>query len=499
MAQLNHFNGGLSTRIAPHLINTNEAQVYTNVDVTGVSLRPLKGDTDEAKTVAKYMFNFNDGWVSSTSYKTYVEFQEKLYYTNGSGRPQKSSDGNTWYNLGIVKPAAAPTIALDGAGPLTGTYQYCYTYYNNNDGTESQPSALSSELVTSSNRVNITLVASTDAQVTNLRLYRVGGNLSQFGLVAQFDNTLGIYRDDIADIDIPGDVLDSYNNKEAPTGLKYLTEANAMFFGAVGDKLYFSDVAYVDYWSEFYFIDFDREITGIGNTPNGLLVFTKYHTYIVTGNSPTTLSKYLLSGAQGCLLHKSIQSLSNSIIWLSSDGVCVSVGGDIQVATREKLGKLTINGPKCSAVYDDTYYLSYTNGTLILDSRFGGVISESTAKYDGLHITNDILYASIGNKLYSVGTSTSSNSLEWMSPLISEGAMTMLKNYKNIYINNTGDLTFKVYIDGQLVGTKQLNSGIEEFKLPQQERLGYTIQFQVTGTGTLREIEYKAEGRQNGR
>jgi hypothetical protein len=57
----------------------------------------------------------------------------------------------------------------------------------------------------------------------------------------------------------------------------------------------------------------------------------------------------------------------------------------------------------------------------------------------------------------------------------------------------------KCYIDDELVSTATLLEGFQEIKLPQDKRLGYYIQFEVTGTGVLNEIEYKVEGRQNGK
>ena len=144
--QLNQFSGGLNIRLAPHLINVNESQVYTNVDNTSVSLKPVRGDTDEGQEVFKYMFNFNDRWVSSKDYRTYQEFQEKLYYSDGVGIPQKTVDGVNWQNLGIEGPTLNPETIIDGSGVLNGTIQYCFTYYNSIDGTESKPSEYSAEI-----------------------------------------------------------------------------------------------------------------------------------------------------------------------------------------------------------------------------------------------------------------------------------------------------------------------------------------------------------------
>jgi len=500
MAQLNQYNGGLNIRLAPHLINTNEAQVYVNVEPEAISLKPIKGDTNESQEVYQFMYNFNDSWISSPTYKTYQEFQEKLYYSDGVGIPQKSSDGTTWFNLGIKESSSKPITSISGSGVLDGTIQYAYTYYNINDGTESKPSEYSTELSVSSQSVNIDVTASTDPQVTNIRLYRLGGNLTSMQLVVELDNTTQTYTDNIGDLDIIGDVLDSYNNGQAPEGLSYLTENNAMFFGSVKDKLWYSDIAYVNNWSSFNFIDFDQPITAIGAVPNGLLVFTEFKTYIVTGTSPDTLSKYLLSANQGCIDHRSIKYAKNTLLWLSSDGVCASSGGDIQVISRDKLGNSyvpsTIND---TIVYDDVYYIAHSQGILVADFRFGLIFRNIDTIVDGFDIYNDVLYYSKDNNLYSLGTSTEYKTLDYKSPKLSDGQVSNLKNYKSIYVRCLGTLQISISIDGILVTTKSIDSSTSEILIPQLSRKGYCIEFEVTGTGELLELQYVVEGRQNGK
>lgn len=499
MAQLNLFNGGLSTRVSEHLIGVNEAVVYSNVDPSKGPLSPIMDDTYTSKTLEKSFYFFNNIWVNSASDRDYVEFQSKLYYSDSEGMPQKTSDGTTWYNLGIAKPSVAPTVTLGTTGLLSGDYQYCYTYYNSVDGAESQPSAYSTLVTVALNQISITIVASTDPQVTTIKLYRLGGNFSVMSLVVDLANTSTTYSDNIIDTAILATTLTSQWNGTPQEGLKYLTEANAMFFGAKADKLYFSDIAFVNAWSPYYFIDFDADITGIGATQNGLLVFTQYKTYIVTGTSPNALSKYLLHGSQGCLLHKSIQFVKNTLVWLSSDGICASSGSDVQVITRDKLAEFTIT-PIGSAVDDDIYHLAHTTGILVVDLRYGIVFRELSNIVQGIRYSNSLIYyTDITKKLYTLSTDTVPKVMTYKSPKFPDGALSNLKNYKTLYVSSTGVIEFKVYIDDKLILTTQLTEGVEEVKLPQDRRQGYYIQFEIKGTGTITEIEYKMEVRQNGR
>lgn len=498
MAQLNYFNGGLSTRLAQHLIQVNEATTCVNVDITSSTLKPLKQDKDMNIVVNKNIIFFKNTWVSSNDNVDYVIFQDKLY-RSGSGIPQKSSDGIAWYNLGIARYGLAPTLGMPIAGSITGTYRYSFTYYNINDGTESAPSDYSNEISVTNQNILINLVASVDPQVTNIRIYRLGGTLTTMSLVATVTNTTQTYTDNLVDTAIPGDILTSQNAGQAPAGLQYLTKSNAMFFGTVSDKLYFSEVAFVNNWSPYYFIDYDEPITGLGATQNGLLVFTEYSTYLVTGTTPETLSSYLLSSNQGCIKHKSIKFLANTLMWLSHDGLCASTGTDIQVITRPKLGKVVLVNPKSAAVYDDVYYLAYEDYILCADFRFGLAFYMITGDIDSFHVASNKLWYSAGGKLYSMFEGSRYRELTYTTAEFPDGAISTIKNYKNLYAYGTQDMTVNVIIDGKQVGSYNLVDGVNDLKFPQTERRGYSIQFAIIGIGELKEIEYKVEGRQNGR
>lgn len=380
--------------------------------------------------------------------------------------------------------------------------QYVITYSNGEY--ESQPSdSVSVPFLSGDTKSVLPVVSikpSTDPQVNSIKLYRLGGGLTQFSLVKEFPNKAITFIDSVTNFELDGAVLNSYNNLPAPNGLQYMTLYNTMLFGSINDKLYYTDVANPFVWSGFNFIDFDDTITGIGATSNGLLVFTRHSTYIITGTSPDTFSKYLLSSGVGCILHKSIQSLQNTLLWLSEDSICASNGGSIQTLSRDKLNVLDLATPRCSAVLNDVYYLSYNSGTIIADFRFGLTFRESDKVYYGFAVNENSLYAvESGDKFVEVNKGNTNSTLTYLSPKFSDGSISMLKTYKDIYFYSSGDLNVKVFIDDTLAGEQQLAKGFTEIKVSSENTQGYNIQFEVTGTGTLNEIEYKVEGRQNGR
>ena len=497
---LQEFNGGLFyNRLAPHLIPSSAGVVYNNIDNKSGILEPVKDKTPIGENVGRYFYKYKDEWISSDNIRDYLEYQEVLYWTDVSSYPIKY-DGENEFRLGIVGPTTLkPITAIDGAGNLTGTYQYAVTFYNLNDGTESQPSLFSDDLEVTSESIRVSsLPVSTDPQVDKIKIYRLGGNLTAFSLVTTLDNGTLTYVDDTIDSEISGDILESYDYKEAPEGLRYLMESNGVLFGSVNDKLYFSEIGLPNAWPPLNFIDFPAVITGMNEISNGILVFLKYVTYMVVGSTPSTLIRDLVDSEQGCIDNRSIQKIKGSLIWVSSDGICSSNGGPAVVLSQNPLGKieLDISG---SALHDSVYYALQTNGTILsFDMRFDQYLfKELVLDIDNIGSFDDILYGVKETELNTSFSSDDSLILNYKSPKFTEGFYTNEKIYKSIYLYCDGPLDINFYIDDELVLNKTLTTGFNEVKLPHNKQRGYVFQFEVSGYNKLLEVEYKVTGRQN--
>lgn len=649
MSQINTWDGGVNTRAFPALIGINQGVEYINVDNLTGNLKPVKEDTKLQNTTYDYFYKFKDVLIESEEQRSYVEYNRKLYFSNGEDRPMKSSDGLTFEGLGIDAPTIPPAVdtsdiepidigiitppykillkrlllinpTLNGAYSYVYTYyneatgeesspskvtnshyrkrkrptsqpinfelvltksedsnvthmrlyrapagtpliddhlyrrvgqfanvnttfrdtveivgglprlseapikpeyrrfkgviQYCYTYYNIEDGTESPPSPFSEEeVIKNPAGLFVTvdnITATDDPQVSHIRLYRMGATLAGMFLVTELENKDQDFIDNIPDVDILGVPLDTFNNNPAPFGLDNLTEANAMLFGSIDNKLYYTDIGYPNYWSSFNFIVFDEPITGIGNTAVGLIVFTQYKTFIVVGNAPETLAKYLLSSNQGCINHKTIQFISNTLLWVSTDGLCASSGGEIQVLTKGSLGLVKFD-VKDAEVFNEVYYLALADKILAYDYRIEPIIRFLDIKTKCMEYHNDKLLfiedreelvedeLTMVKGLYELGTHNDNKTMVYKSGYIAEESLTNLKTYKVMYVQSSGDLTMTLYIDNEEVATTELVVGLNEVKVPVANRQGYHFSYKVEGTGEIYEIEFKAEGRQNGR
>lgn len=473
-----------STRAKGNVVPFNELTKFgSNTIITerkpakrAVTFKELKGDyADKAE-----LYRFYDGeWYLVTTFDTKAQDVE-----------------DSLYNIRNNKKLDESLIT-----PFDGVYQYVYTFYNSVDGSESVPSKPSTELEVQSGSIKVVMSdTTTDNQVTHKRLYRIGGNLAKFTLVAQLDVSDTVYIDKLKDTDLDGRLLESENFYPAPKGLKYLTESYAMLFGVVGSILRFTPIGKPNAWPPEYSVQFDQDLTGIGPVANGILVFTRSKTYIVTGTGPAALSQQLLRGDQGCISHDSIQeAIAGTIIWASEDGLCTSSGNNVTSITKALVGRLELD-PVNSVVHDEVYYCHNSCGkTLVWDYRFQPILKWLTLGVQSVACADAKLYGYLDGYLYLLYKDTNNLTMKYKSPLFVEGSFSENKTYKKVYIRAEGDIILNIIIDNFEVASFNL-TGVQthQLQIPQQLQRGYSIQFEVEGIGIVHEIEYVASPRQNG-
>ena len=135
--QIITFEGGLSTKMAPHLIARNEGIICENVDIEKGSLYPL-AELIFIENVAGQHIKIQDDIIiasqAGTDDRFYDTYGGRLYWSNAN---YVASDyGLMRYNdtdVGINAeapdaPDAAPTYTEVNAGVLSSEYIYCYTF-----------------------------------------------------------------------------------------------------------------------------------------------------------------------------------------------------------------------------------------------------------------------------------------------------------------------------------------------------------------------------------
>lgn len=493
-----NFATGLPVKDYNYLLINNDASGYSNALQFLVNSR-LKVTTIAQATASPAIRPIIDSTSSATTFMR-VTVSDITGVTAGSVGFQLYRQYNGVFRLvGLVSPSLVDSVedisanaALDETlfSPLDGVYQYVMTYYNTNNGDESGPSPVSEEFsVKDSGFITLNnLSVSSDVQVTKKRIYRVGGNIGEFTLITTIDNSVTTFIDKVKDVDAQSTLLSTSLASPAPSQLKYLQEAYAMLFGALGATLRFTPVGKPDEWPEIYYLQFDADITGIAPVANGILVFTEFRTFIVTGNGPDSLSQYLLSSDQGCVAFESVQLIATEAVWVSHDGICSSSGNRPVVITKVKLGKININ-PIDSVIYDETYYVMEANGDMLVYQA--GLIKRFNFNVYSLEVANNKLYGYRDGLLYSFYDSEEPSVMEFMSARFTEGAFTTNKNYKKIFIYSRGQVIINILINNIIVQTKEL-TGEDSFtiQVPQELQRGFYIQFDVKGTGEVYEINF---------
>jgi hypothetical protein len=154
-------------------------------------------------------------------------------------------------------------------------------------------------------------------------------------------------------------------------------------------------------------------------------------------------------------------------------------------------------------VYDDTYWACLTDGSLLaIDMRYRGLSFYNYVFPNFVHniYADGSLYCVVNTDRLYEAFKGSNLAFEYISPIFVEDAYSEVKLYNNIYIKYNGTFELQILIDGVLVVTHTLTGNTyKELTIPEDYQRGNSIQFKITGVGTVNELEYKAQGRQNGR
>lgn len=381
---------------------------------------------------------------------------------------------------------------------------YVYTYYSTATGFESSPCNVSNEIKVEALYAKVTgFTVPTDPSVDAIKLYRIGGTLTDFFHVVDLAINSTEYNDSKTDIEVLNKegLLNTYSNIKPPKTLRFITEYNNSLFACLDTQLWFSEPGTVDVWKSTNWIQFPEHITGLGATSNGLLVFSRNKTWIIVGEDANSYSKYLLSNDQGCVTHNTIQFTDNVLLWYSLDGICSSNGGAVDVISFPALGKLVLE-PVASCVSEKQYYLFHNEGAIVVDFRESMRFYTLDLKVKGASYISefDAMYVLIPNSIgihkYNDGTDLS---FKYKTGKLTEGELTNYKTYKVIYVYSKGSNAITISLDDTVVINEvALKDGLNEILLPQHQTKGYGIEIEFSGTGTVYEVEYKVEGRQNG-
>ena len=310
----------------------------------------------------------------------------------------KKDDGTNCYKWGIEAPTAAPTLGSSGSG-LTGTFQFVYTYARIVAGAvahESNPSPSASITITDDQIDVSALVASTDEQVTHIRLYRTvaGGSSYLFdqniangtttATSSQIDIALGVEVED--DNDVPPNCA----------------------WGAVYNETVFlcrnEDNPHFLYHTKRLRPESQTEYIEIGNaddplqccipTSGALGVLSRLTKYRVTGNATSGYVPIEHQSRRGTPSPAAAIETEYGVVFVARDGIFSTNFFNTDIALAQEILPLffgeTVNGMDpinwtyaskfCASAYKNRYYLSYASGSNTNPDRVM-VYSNDTKKF----------------------------------------------------------------------------------------------------------------------
>jgi hypothetical protein len=282
---------------------------------------------------------------------------EPFLYIGDAARNVKVDGVQVATKMGLLRPIPAngqPAVVATsaGAGNLTGDYDWRYTYYRSDTGAESNPSDVQTTLLTlAAESANVPVVASTDAQVTNIRIYRRGGTLpDDWRRVTETTNTTATYVDNNSDVDIASATVIALDNDVPVTSVDAsgttLIDASAVplpyIWGPVentlfgtgdpnrSDTVYFSKRGFPESWPAENTVPVDspsdKPVNGFVYDGKSY-VFTRDNLYqmvpnLITGNSWTPIKTPCGHGIVGPFAF----CVGTRIWFCSKDGVYETTG-----------------------------------------------------------------------------------------------------------------------------------------------------------------------------
>jgi hypothetical protein len=268
-----------------------------------------------------------------------------------------------------------PTVSVaGGAGSFTATAGYTYVFCYGNSATghissPTLPSATTGVFTLKANTV-ITLTASTDPQVNQIRLFRTtdGGGGTYFELpTSPYPNSTGNVNDSAADSALQiGSIAPTPTFNDPPTPLFAPVYFSGRIWGFFGNKVYFSGLEEINqgvpeesfpsgiagnFWS------FDQPVQGIGlagGVNNQILaVFCGGRIYAISGNTLDTFRRILVSARRGARNRTCVTNLGGMCAWLdSANQIWASDGSSMQelsIPIRPDLAGIT--QANCSATF----------------------------------------------------------------------------------------------------------------------------------------------------
>jgi hypothetical protein len=315
------------------------------------------------------------------------------------------------------------------------------------------------------------------------------------------------------------DILDTDEYDPPPDDLQGLTTIqNNILAGFVGNTLYFSEPGLPHAWPARYATPLGYDIVAIAAIAGSLLVTTKGYPYLVSTNDPASgISTARIDVLYPNLNARSLVTMGYGIVWSTNDGLAVyspSSGAALVTKMLYNNDTWSVDVTPSTVIaeyYGENYFASHSGGSFVFeqDAKVGGFFVDTgpifTASWYDTQ-TGRLYYVSGTNgDIYEWDDLTQpALTMEWKSKviitkdMINLGAARVVADYSTVTTtwdtetqvwnaaltnwNNADEITFKLWVDKQLIFTTTVND-VDGFRLPTGYR---TDTFEIGVEGNVR-------------
>ncbi len=398
--------------------------------------------------------------------------------------------------------SGGPNVTFSGTG-LTATvgYQYVLCWGNSNTGHVGSPSPVSNLVKPANQGMSIPVVASTDAQVNQIRIFRTTDSASGLGGQAYFEipnspvaNSSTSIVDNAPDINLsalsiaPTPTFNDPPSSVPNGGFKGLVYFSGRIWGFTGNQVWFTGLEEItigvpeecipsgiagNFWS------FDEpvqalEVAGIG-TNQGMAVLAGGRIYAIQGNSLDTFVRFQISNRRGARNRTCASALGGMMSWLDSANQVWATDGsnlnELSTLIRNDLSGIT--QANCSMTFHTAgrfHWLVLSTGTKLYvydvdqDQWMPPWTFAATYIYSGeISAGNYVLMASNGTKALQLNVAGTAGSFNdngvTYQPKMKFGLLSVIPDYGSRF---------------SYIGMGSYN---------ESSRTGYPVIFQVTNNG----------------
>jgi hypothetical protein len=322
------------------------ARIYLD-GITPFTLLAADGDVYKVTDGGDPGTAVSTGW-SDAHPVHFVTDSEIVAIFDGENDPQKSTDGETWTQMGITPPDA-PTAAAASGGSLTDAHEIevSASYADSVLATESNESDTTSATTASPNlSVTVTIARSTDPQVDTINVY--ARDVTAGESVRRFAGTVANPASGSATVTLTDDTwlsdIEAPTRKDVPPALDFgVPWKNRWWARMASDhtRLAFSEIFESQSWPALYYIDmpFTRgdEIAAIIPLGDVLVVFGKSkQAFLIIGQTSLDFEVRPSAAVEaGALGARAVDIVEQGIVHAAAQGVYIFDGASDRLLSND--------------------------------------------------------------------------------------------------------------------------------------------------------------------